>query len=60
MLYKVQLHEDGWHDCVRVDIDRHDLPAAFETKEEAAQYIQNLLEMLHMDRGASRFRIVPV
>ena len=59
-LVKVQVNEDGWHDCVREDIERPDLPAEFDTREEAAQFIENLRGLMHMGGGDTEFRIVPV
>lgn len=58
-LFLVQVNDGGWKDCVREDIDRADLPAKFDSREEAAQFIENVRGLMHMGGSDTEFRIVP-
>lgn len=57
--FVVQVNENGWHDCVREDIERTDLSAKFDSREEAAQFIDNVRGLMHTGGGDTEFRIVP-
>lgn len=62
--YRVQVMVDPrlreWVNCVREDIEQMDTVAEFPTREECAQFIDNVRGLMHMGGGATHFRILRV
>jgi hypothetical protein len=54
------LDDDTWHDCVREDLERDDVPAVFHTVTEALAARDTLCGLMHTGGDPRLFRVIGV